>query len=235
MSYALRAVSVFALMLCLTAPAFAARTTPPVIQPMAMVGEIPFVIDGQPVMTLDKQGLTVGGGLAAGPDGKGIFVDPATGNVGVGTRTPTASLEVAGDMRLGSAAHGFEVRTGGDCSVSGEGAMGYDRVAHKPVFCGERMVWSEIGGQETHGVAAVKTVMLDGLTCTAAVDRMNQAAGVRGGYKMPGSPQTLVSNNGAWMLIRLTNDCAPMVRIGRDIGLIALDAEGRTVQGFFRD
>ncbi|PWT76010.1 MAG: hypothetical protein C5B46_01900 [Proteobacteria bacterium] len=64
-----------------------------------------------------------------------------TGNVGVGTQSPAAKLEVAGGIKPGN------VTTGASCSP--EGALGYDISAHTPVYCSSTLTWQSIGGGRT--------------------------------------------------------------------------------------
>ncbi len=68
------------------------------------------------------------------------------GNVGVGVNDPQSKLDVAGNIRPGSAG----VATGGVCS--GEGSFGYDIAAHAPVFCNSSGVWATMGGGGGLGV-----------------------------------------------------------------------------------
>ncbi len=85
-----------------------------------------------------------------------------SGNVGIGTATPEAKLDVDGEIRAGSTG----VLENGACST--EGAFAYDKVAHKPVFCNNDSPtkhWTAMNGSNgevlsiygTHSGASVGT------------------------------------------------------------------------------
>lgn len=62
------------------------------------------------------------------------------GNVGIGTTSPGAKLEVAGGIKPGSAT------TGTSCASNIEGTFAYDLVAHAPVYCSNTGIWTAMGG-----------------------------------------------------------------------------------------
>jgi hypothetical protein len=68
------------------------------------------------------------------------------GNVGIGTTSPTAKLEVAGGIKPGSSG----VAIGGACSS--EGTFAYDSSAHQPVFCSNSGLWTSMSGTAGLGV-----------------------------------------------------------------------------------
>lgn len=60
------------------------------------------------------------------------------GSVAVGTTQPRAKLDVEGAIKPGY------VKTGAACSP--EGAFGYDKDAHVPVYCNQSGIWATQGG-----------------------------------------------------------------------------------------
>lgn len=96
--------------------------------PMGIL-DVPFAIQGIQVMDLSASGLAItSGGLTT------------SGQVGVGTTTPAATLDVAGDMRATASGQTL----GAACLH--EGAYGYDGVGHQPLYCAVSGKWSSLMG-----------------------------------------------------------------------------------------
>ena len=81
----------------------------------------------------------------------------SSGNVGIGTTTPTAKLEVTGSIKPGAAT------TGTACGS--EGAFAYDFSAHAPVYCSNTGAWTAMGG--SGGFGGSYLVDTFGGTCSA--------------------------------------------------------------------
>ncbi len=63
-----------------------------------------------------------------------------SGNVGIGTTTPQATLDVNGTIKSGSGTIG--------ATCSAEGALAYDPNAHVPVYCSNSMNWEGQSGNK---------------------------------------------------------------------------------------
>ena len=70
-------------------------------------------------------------------DVSGSNVYLPSGNVGIGTTTPAAKLEIDGEVKIGN--------TGAVCSASNEGATRYNSSSKTMEFCNGTS-WSEFGG-----------------------------------------------------------------------------------------
>lgn len=90
---------------------------------------------------------STGGGSKSNNDSEKIAITSA-GNVGIGTTTPTATLEVAGGIKPGAGT------TGSACTP--EGAFAYDMAAHAPVYCSNIAVWTKFTAASAPVVAPVK-------------------------------------------------------------------------------
>lgn len=71
-----------------------------------------------------------------------VVIDDA-GNVGIGTLSPTAKLEVSGGIRPGGAT------VGSGCAA--EGTFAYDYGAHSLVYCNASRKWAQVAGSQCYG------------------------------------------------------------------------------------
>lgn len=73
----------------------------------------------------------------------GALFATISGDVGIGTTTPQAKLDVNGSIHPGSAT------TGASCAGNPEGSFAYDTTAHAPVYCASSGNWTAIGGAQS--------------------------------------------------------------------------------------
>ena len=83
-----------------------------------------------------------------------------SGNVGIGTTAPAATLDVAGGIRPGPGT------TGAACSP--EGTFAYDSAAHAPVYCNSSGKWATLGGGPTLTTLATSVTLGANYTYTYA-------------------------------------------------------------------
>ena len=67
------------------------------------------------------------------------MVIDSSGNVGIGTTSPAAKLEVAGGIKPGTGI------IDASCNTNPEGTFAYDNVAHAPVYCNSSGKWVAMG------------------------------------------------------------------------------------------
>ena len=104
-------------------------------------------------------------------DGSPIVLNSSSGgNVGIGTTTPQAALDVHGGIRAGSAS------TGGGCSP--EGAMAYDFGAHQPVYC-NGSAWTSFSAATAHMFQG------DYIVATGGLNACTQGNAFTGGCSCP--------------------------------------------------
>ena len=100
-----------------------------------------FLANGNSVLTLTgstKEADFAGAVTAAG--NLGVTGSAAFGGqVGIGTTTPQATLDVNGTIKSGSATKGT--------TCSPEGAIAYDPNEHAPIYCNQKGKWQPVGLQ----------------------------------------------------------------------------------------
>src|ERR1700761_9511769 len=75
--------------------------------------------------------------LNVGAGGNVVMTVWSIGAIGVGNASPQATVDITGDLKIGS--------TGKGCGPSNEGAMRYNQQLHTPEFC-NGTAWQAIGG-----------------------------------------------------------------------------------------
>lgn len=151
------------------------------------------------------------------------------GAVGIGTATPAAKLDVAGDIKFGNSS--------ATCDILTEGSQRYNFVSDKMEVCINPGGWIELGGVPTSGgtFSGAVTVSSGGINVTGGVDNnsggITEAGNISGVGNITGAGATTVSAGGTNQNLSLSSSGTGSVNVttGNGTSLSVQDGGASTV------